>query len=185
MQIYSQEKKGLGGKVMAMRFEDTKQYKKGQMGEEIIREFLEKKGWIVYFPFTKNKAHYFDILATKNKEKVIAVDVKTKARLNKWAAQGINLKSYNEYMKFIEKNKIPFYLIFIDDKSGDVHYADLKKLGRGFPVTSKIIAWHLLHMKKLFNIGEVKIKELSELDQRNYLYLPKNGKDNYNEKKST
>ena len=148
---------------------------KGEMGETIIRKFLEKRGWIVYFPFTKNKAHYFDILATKNKEKVIAVDVKTKARLNKWAAQGINLKSYNEYMRFIKKTKISFYLFFIDDKNGDVHYADLRRLGHGFPINSKIIAWHLVSMKKLFNIGESKIKELSELDQRNYPYLPKKG----------
>jgi len=56
--------------------------KKGEIGEMIIQDFLEKRGWIVYRPFTKDKAHYFDALATKNKEKVIAIDVKTKARLN-------------------------------------------------------------------------------------------------------
>lgn len=152
-----------------------KALEKGKMGEEIIREYLENREWIVYFPFTKDKAHYFDILATKNKEKVIAVDVKTKARLNNWIAQGINLKSYNEYIRFIEKTNIPFYLIFIDDKNGDVHYADLKKLGRGFPIPNRpeIIAWHLSRMKKLFNIGKEKIKELSMLDQRNYKYNPK------------
>lgn len=153
-----------------------KRLKKGEMGEEIIRIFLEKKGWIVYFPFTKNKAHYFDILATKNKEMVVAADVKTKARLNKWAAQGINLKSYNEYKRFIEKTNISFYLFFIDDKSGDVHCADLRKLGNGFFVTPEIIAWYLSDMKKLFNIGEFNIKELSKLDQRNYVYLPKDNK---------
>ena len=77
--------------------------KKGEIGEQIIREYLEKKGWIVYFPFTKDKAHAFDILATKNKEKVFALDVKTKARLNNWPAQGINIKSYKEYLSFRRK----------------------------------------------------------------------------------
>jgi len=76
---------------------------KGKIGEDIIRKYLEEKGWVVYFPFTKNKAHYFDMLATKDKEKVIAIDVKTKARFNKWNAQGINIKSYNEYLNFINK----------------------------------------------------------------------------------
>jgi Holliday junction resolvase-like predicted endonuclease len=151
-----------------------KALKKGEMGEEIIRKYLEEKGWIVYFPFTKDKPHYFDILATKNKEKVIAVDVKTKARLNKWPAQGINLKAYNEYKKFIEKTNIPFYLIFIDDKNGDVHSANLRKLKQGFSVSSKseIIAWHLSDMKKLFKLNKDQIKELSKFDQRNYPYEP-------------
>lgn len=146
--------------------------KKGELGENIIQEFLEGRGWIVYKPFTKNKAHYFDALATKNKEKAIAIDVKTKARLNNWKAQGINIKSYNEYKKFIDKVNIPFYLIFIDDKCGDVYSAELSKLKNSFNPTSYIIAWYLKDMFYLFNIGEDNIKKLSELDQRSYNYNP-------------
>ena len=146
--------------------------KKGLIGEDIIRDYLEQKGWVVYTPFTKDKAHYFDMLATQNKEKVIAIDVKTKARFNKWAAQGIDIKAYKEYMQFVETTKVPFYLIFIDDKSGDVHVAELAKIGGGFMVSEYIIAWMLDEMKYLFNIGEDKCKELSKYDQRNYLYTP-------------
>jgi hypothetical protein len=146
--------------------------KKGELGENIIQEFLEKRGWIVYRPFTKDKAHYFDALATKNKEKVIAIDVKTKARLNNWKAQGINITTYNEYKKFIDKVNVPFYLIFIDDKCGDVYSAELSKLKNSFNPTPKIIAWYLNEMFYLFNIGEENIKMLSEFDQRNYDYNP-------------
>lgn len=146
--------------------------KKGEIGEIIIQEFLEKRGWIVYRPFTKDKAHYFDALATKNKEKVIAIDVKTKARLNNWRAQGINIKSYNEYKKFINKINVPFYLFFIDDKCGDVYTAELSKLRNSFNPTPYIIAWYLEDMFYLFNIGEDNIKLLSEYDQRNYKYNP-------------
>ena len=145
---------------------------KGEIGEEIIREYLEEKGWIVYCPFTKNKAHYFDQLATKNKEQVIALDVKTKARLNKWPAQGINIKHYKEYKNFIKKINVPFYIIFIDDKNGDVYACELKNLKNGFHPTPYIIAWDLSQMKFLFNIGEEKIKLLSKYDQRNYDYNP-------------
>jgi hypothetical protein len=147
--------------------------KKGEIGEKIIISFLEEKGWIVYCPFTKNKAHYFDVLATQNKEKVIAIDIKTKARLNNWNAQGINIKSYNEYLKFINKINVPFYLFFIDDKNGDVHCAELIKLKNEFYPNPYIIAWNLNQMKLLFNIGIDKINELSKLDQRNYNYNPK------------
>jgi hypothetical protein len=146
--------------------------KKGEIGELIVQDWLEKRGWIVYRPFTKNKAHYFDIMATKNKEKAIAIDVKTKARLNNWKAQGINIRTYNEYKRFINKVNIPFYLIFVDDKSGDVYSAELSKLKNSFNPVNYIIAWYLKDMLYLFNIGEVKIHELSKYDQRNYNYNP-------------
>ena len=90
--------------------------KKGDIGEKIIQEYLENKGWIVYRPFTKNKSHYFDMLCTFEKEKVLAIDVKTKARFNKWEAQGINVKSYNEYINFIKT------IEFVSFKLGLIFY---------------------------------------------------------------
>lgn len=149
-----------------------KALKKGELGEKIITELLENKGWIVYTPFTKDKAHYFDILATYEKEKVIAIDVKTKARLNKWAAQGINVTHYNQYLHFMNTNKVPFYLIFIDDKCGDVHLADLRNLKEPIYPNKKIIAWRLKDMKYVMNIGKDNISKLSQYDQRNYKYKP-------------
>lgn len=145
---------------------------KGELGESIIREYLENKGWIVYFPFTKNKAHAFDMLATFKKEKVFALDIKTKARFNNWNAQGINIKHYNEYMNFKSKMAIPFYLVFIDDKNGEVHSMELKEETPSFKVNDNIIAWNLKHMQFLFNIGKEKIQLLSRYDQRNYEYKP-------------
>lgn len=150
--------------------------KKGEIGEDIVRCYLENRGWIVYYPFTKDRAHYFDMMATFNKDKVVAIDVKTKARLNKWNAQGIDRRHHCEYMAFIEKTKVPFYIIFIDDKNGDVYALDLKNANDGFTPggANHIIAWYLNTMKFLFNIGEDKINELSKYDQRNYKYNPHN-----------
>lgn len=145
---------------------------KGEIGEQIVTEFLEKKGWIVYRPYTKDKAHYFDMLCTLNKEKTIAIDVKTKARLNKWNAQGINIKSYNEYVNFVKKTSVPFYLIFVDDKTGKVHLADIIKLENPIYPNTKIIAWNLDSMKYLFTIGKEDIIRLSKYDQRNYKFKP-------------
>jgi len=145
--------------------------KKGELGENIIREYLEKKGWIVYFPFTKNKAHAFDMLCTFKKEKVFALDVKTKARLNKYPAQGIDIKSYNEYLKFRKTMNINFYLVFVDDKNGDVHCFEIGKKIKNFKI-GKIIFWYLTDMRYLFNIGNENIIKLSKYDQRNYVFNP-------------
>jgi hypothetical protein len=149
-----------------------KSLKKGELGESIIRNMLEASGWIVYMPFTKNKPHYFDILATYNKEKVIAIDVKTKARLNKWNAQGINKNHYEQYMAFVNKNNVPFYICFIDDKSGEIHAAELSKLANPIFPNANIIAWGLDQMKVIGNIGQEMVNELSAYDQRNYEYKP-------------
>lgn len=146
--------------------------KKGEIGEFIVTQLLEDRGWIVYKPFTKGKAHYFDILATYEKEKVIAIDVKTKARLNKWSAQGIDIKHYDQYLRFTSKHKVPFYLVFIDDKSGDVHLADIGKLNNPIYPNEKIIAWRLDEMKHVMKISKEQIAELSKYDQRNYEYNP-------------
>ena len=146
--------------------------KKGELGEKIIRDFLQNKGWIVYFPFTKDKAHFFDMLCTFNKDKVIAIDVKTKARLNKWNAQGIDKLHYQQYLSFVKKSNVNFYLIFIDDKTGDVYACDISKLKNPIFPNPKIIAWELKQMKFLFKITENQINELTKFDQRNYNFKP-------------
>lgn len=155
-----------------MRFEDTPQYKKGKIGEDLIKKMLHEKGWMTYSPDVSG-AHYFDILATKNKESVIAIDVKTKARFNKWPAQGIDLRHYEEYMKFTQTTGVPFFLIFVDDKCGDIHSAELSKLKNPFYPAPKIIAWQLSEMKKIGTITDKSIlDEMGVFDTRNYKYEP-------------
>ena len=52
---------------------------KGEFAEQIIKGKMEARGFVVYRP-TTDRAHAFDILAIKDKEKCIAIDVKAKAR---------------------------------------------------------------------------------------------------------
>lgn len=146
--------------------------KKGDLGECIITKILEDKGWVVYRPFTKDKAHYFDMLCTKNKDKIIAIDIKTKARLNNWNAQGINIKSYDQYINFVKTTNINFYLIFIDDKLGYVHMIDITKLKNPIYPNNEIIAWEVSQMKHIYTLCENDIKELTKYDQRKYNFNP-------------
>lgn len=157
-----------------MAWEDKKEVKKGNIGEDIIQEYLESKGWVIYRPKT-SAAHWFDMLACHNKKHVIALDVKTKARFNYRACQGINKTTCAEYVNFLDASNIPFFLFFIDDKDGSVYKAEFSKLkGKGFTPTKTphIIAWDLSDMEYLFNIGDEKIIELSMFDKRKHEYKP-------------
>lgn len=155
-----------------MSWSDKIQVKKGDIGEEIIKTYLENKGWIVYKPVT-NGAHYFDMFCTKNKNKIIALDVKTKARLNKFEATGIDIRHYNDYKRVMENLSVEFYLFFVDDKNGMVHCQELSKLPKPFKITNTIYAWYLKDMIYLFTLTDEYIKKLSTFDSRNYKYNPK------------
>jgi hypothetical protein len=152
-------------------FEDKPQYKKGTLGEEIVKSMFREKGWMIYSP-EKNGPHYFDILATWNKEKVIAIDVKTKARLNIKPATGIDLKHYKDYQRFSSTHNIDFYLFFIDDKNGDIHYQEIKQLKDPFIIKEKIICWPLDCMNFYGRLTQQQIAELSRFDTRSYTYCP-------------
>lgn len=155
-----------------MNWEDKPQVKKGNIGENIIINFLEEKGFIIYKPITK-AAHWIDIIATRSKEEIYAVDVKTKARFNKWMAQGIDVKHYEDYKRFQKKCNINVYLFFVDDKSGEIHCADLNKLSDGFcPNNEKIKAWYLEEMELVHILNKNQIKQLTKHDTRNYEYKP-------------
>jgi Holliday junction resolvase-like predicted endonuclease len=148
---------------------------KGEYGEQIVKEFLEKKGWMTYTPDRKNKAHAFDFLITKNKEKIAAVDVKSKARANNFRKTGINLKSYKEYIHFAKKLNTRFVLVFVDEHPLEqrVYGGDIFKIGSPDIINGdgkSICFWNLDKFHHMFKLTEKQVKELKELSQRNYDY---------------
>tara|TARA_R100001463_G_scaffold114585_1_gene169796 strand:+ start:1079 stop:1546 length:468 start_codon:yes stop_codon:yes gene_type:complete len=145
--------------------------KKGDIGEQIIKDYLERKGWVIYAP-TTDKAHYFDMIATRNKKEIIGYDVKTKARLNKIAATGIDKQDYLDYMRFTRDYYFPFYLFFVDEKEGKVYYQLLKKLPEPFELTPEIVCWYLKDLQYIFSLTEDQKTKLSKFDNRNYKYKP-------------
>jgi len=149
---------------------------KGEYGEQIVREYLESKGYVVYFPFTKDRAHAFDMLATLGKEKVIGLDVKSKARMNKWRKTGINQKSYNEYISFSNKANIPFYLVFVDEHPAEmsVYAGEIKAIGEPELLetcnSTRLCLWSLDRFIRLFALTNDMREKLIENSQRSYEY---------------
>jgi hypothetical protein len=149
---------------------------KGEYGERIVREYLESKGYVVYFPFTKDRAHAFDMLATLDKKRVIGLDVKAKARMNKWRKTGINESSYNEYLAFSKSANIPFYLVFVDEhpKEMSVYGGEISAIGKPEIIEMvsrvRVCFWYLDKFKKLFDITPEMQAGLIAYSQRRHDY---------------
>jgi hypothetical protein len=155
---------------------------KGEYGESIVRAILEEKGFVVYKPTTKG-AHAFDVLAIKDKARCIALDVKAKARRNKYADTGINLRHYHTYKTFSEKHCMPFWIVFVDEMLGKIYGNTIEELDKPRTVDGKDypFEWHdsekatrywpidaMLVFRKL---DERDLEVLRGLSQRTHLYL--------------
>jgi len=145
--------------------------KKGDIGEQIIIDYLDKKGFVIYAPFY-SKPHWIDFFASRNKDEIYAIDVKTKSRLNKWDATGLDLQDYKDYLKLNQKTGIRVFLFFVDDKEGFIHCADIQNLKNGFYPTPKIIAFYRKDMKLIGKIDDQYLKKLEKYDSRKYIYKP-------------
>jgi hypothetical protein len=154
---------------------------KGELGEVIVRQIMENKGWVVYKPITDG-AHPFDILAIKNKDRAIALDVKAKSRMNKFPATGIDKNHFLQYQAFSFKHNMPFYLVFVDEAQKSIYGQSLDELekkrvvhGVSYPFDmptsyKQVRLWPLVAMKHIANIDEIMANKLSALSQRNYQY---------------
>lgn len=157
--------------------------KKGAVGESIVRGILESKGWTVYQPMTDG-AHCFDMLSIRDKRTAIALDVKAKARFNKWPATGVDLKHFNEYMRFSQKHNMPFWIVFVDEQMLSIYGETLNELeklrtvdGKNYPFnlsTQKAVirVWPISAMRPIAKLDEVQARDLSEFNQRSYEFTP-------------
>ena len=152
------------------------QVKKGNLGEEIIDNFLIEQNYHVFSP-VNNNSHIFDRYALNIiKNEHFYFDVKTKSRLNKWEAQGIDEDKYLYYINVANKFNLFFWIFFIDENSGDIHAANLIKLkDKLFYIpmkkTSKIkiVAWYLKDMNYIGKINDKNVlNELKSYNSRNY-----------------
>jgi len=149
---------------------------KGNIGEKLVLEFLEGKGFIVYEPATQS-AHGFDKLAVKDKKLAIIAEVKTKARMNKYEATGFNVNHYEEYKFISQKHNLPIFIFFVDEHLKSIYgnwLTELEKEIDGFPLKindGKIILFSLKNMREVAKISNEQCEELKINSTRNYEYL--------------
>jgi hypothetical protein len=156
--------------------------KKGDLAENIIKRKLEEKGWVVYQPVTAG-AHCFDMLCIKNKKRVIAIDVKSKARMNKFPATGIDYRHFCQYKTFSENHLVEFWVIFVDEFLKKIYGNTIQELEKQrvessitYPYMIKtkegnqIRLWPLSAMISIADLNEKQCEDLIVLNQRKYAY---------------
>lgn len=164
-----------------MEWQNKIQVKKGNIGEDIVRINLEAKDYVVYKCITP-KAHAIDYLAIKDKKNFLFIEIKSKARLNKYEATGIDLKNYNEYKTILQNGSIDIILFFVDEhpKQRCVYCQSLKVLMENktiegikypnFEIVKDKVLFHLKDMKKVCDLDDVQLEELKRYSTRKYEY---------------
>ena len=165
---------------------DEKQtVKKGNLGEEIINEFLIEKGLTIYKPVSNN-AHGFDRLVSKGKEKFIIVEIKTKAKRNYFPDTGINYDNYLSYKSISEKHNLPVWILFVDEMLGKVYGGNLavleepstykhgnKKISYPMIIShngTKIIYFYQPSMDVIKELNTEQVESIKKLSNRSYKY---------------
>lgn len=154
--------------------------KKGIVGERIANDFLIKQGWTLYS--AKEQRHQVDFIAMK-KNKTCMIEVKCKARRNKYPDTGFNYSQYVEYKNQIELTKLPLFVFFVDEQLKQIYYCNLteeskpkERNGITYPLIynsdtkGKIIFFYQPDMKVLCNLSERDVLEIKGLSSRNYDY---------------
>lgn len=164
-----------------MNWGDKIQVKKGNLGERIVKQALEQKGYTVYKCVTDG-AHAFDFLAVKDKKVFLIAEVKSKARFNRFAATGIDIRNFEEYRYIHENQNIDVLLFFVDEhpKEERIYCQKLSILmqpktidGVKYPnitIANGKILFSLSDMITVCKLNDEQLLELKKHSTRNYDY---------------
>jgi len=164
-----------------MIWENRNTVKKGNIGESIIKKVLESKGYVIYKSITE-KAHAFDFLAIKNKQIFLIAEIKSKARLNKYNATGIDTRHFKEYLFIMDSMGIDIVLFFVDEhpKEERIYCQKLSELKKEkiienikYPNTNIAKGITLFSLTDMIEVKKLNAEELLSLKQftsRNYEY---------------
>lgn len=161
-----------------MSWQSRTTVKKGNLGEDLVADYLESKGFIVYEPVTEG-SHGFDKLAMKNKRELVYAEVKAKARRKYYPDTGINISHYEDYSYLYREYKMNIFIFFVDELLEEIYGGFLQELrkpvevnGQKYPLKHKgIIYFPLMNMRRnIAKLNAVDVKELKKYNTRNYSY---------------
>lgn len=115
-------------------WEENQTVKKGNLGEALIDEYVEKNGFRIYQPDPSKGSHPVDRFIMKvDKDNfpdkngdlinlhIIAIEVKTKPARDLYPDTGFDLSSYAHYKRICETYKIRVAIYFVDDIAGKIY----------------------------------------------------------------
>lgn len=158
-------------------WEQKQTVKKGNLGELIVRRFLESKGLVVYKPVT-DKAHSFDMLAILNKKTVMIAEVKSKALMKFCKCTGFNYSTYEDYKYIAKKHNLRVFIFFVDEELAKIYGNWLDVLdnpieyeGYSFPLNKRMKNGNLLrlyHYNSMVQIADIAWEEAELLKHYSY-----------------
>lgn len=171
------------------QWDERDKTKHGDLGEKLVFQHFTKNAYEIVlrnveYDDTENKfcsvtgAHHFDAIISKG-EKFAALDVKAKARRNKYPDTGSDVKYVNTYWKVFHALKdnpkfADFYLFFVDEKMKEIYYFSFKEcLKKQFAHTEgNIVYFDLKYRHVIAEIAEEDAEQLKKFSAktRNYSY---------------
>ena len=107
-----------------MDWQDKTRVKKGNIGEALVKDFLESKDLMVYGMMTPG-AHLVDyIVTTKDKKEMFIAEVKTKPGRKYVADTGFDTRHLNEYKNTV----LPVHMFFVDEDSKTIYSGNLNTM---------------------------------------------------------
>ncbi len=150
--------------------------KKGNVGEQIVFNYLRNKDYVVYRPVTDG-AHPFDNLCvSRDKKTIFIAEIKTKEARQYYPDTGIDIKNYNEY-KFIQnKYNLQIFLFFVDAANLKIYGNFLDRLETQkvegkylYPLRqNNIIYFPLSNMEMVSELTTEQAKAIERYNTKNY-----------------
>lgn len=150
---------------------------KGDIGERLIRDYLEKEEQVVLYKAITEKAHCFDYLAYKYNKFQYAVEIKTKPARTYYPDTGFDYKYYTKYKSASEELKLRVLVLFVDEIKGTVYgeYLDELDKPRTLKIDDKFTKYPQIHngiiyfpldvMKTFFYINDTYLNQLKLINQ--------------------
>lgn len=164
-----------------MNWQAKRSVRLGNLGEQIVDQYLAQKGVIPYAPAVEG-AHPFDRLCAYKKTRIFIAETKTKPRRMKYPDTGISLKHYAEYKQIEQAHSLDVWLFFVDSDQAQVYGGKLKDLEipicvrhngalLAYPMTyggefSATIYFPLCNMKAIASLTEEQVERLKGLSGR-------------------
>lgn len=153
------------------QWQNKTEVKKGNIGEEIILEYLESKDFIVYKSITDG-AHLIDYFGLYGNKDVYSFEVKTKRRRAFFPDTGFEYRHWQEYLKLNDKYNINIFFFFVDDFEKCIYGNWLSELKNEVKIIAngEQVVFPLKNMKKIANLSKEDIIKLRSYTTENYSY---------------
>ena len=174
-------------------WEDRIEVHKGNIGEQIVEEYLRKRGFVIYKPVVDGPHLTDRFCATVDKKHILLAEIKTKARRTHYPDTGFDVKHYNQYRAARAKYRFPVFVYFVDECTKSVYGNKLCVLEKPVTIThkGKQITYPLKQrgiiyflqdqyiegcpMKTICELTVEQCAELKKVSSRNYEYPQQGG----------